>query len=167
MNILRPLHWPAVLILAVAAAVTNVRAEDDCIDISQIDSALKAKVDVLEEGTGRCSGEFKFKTIPKKLQGLPCVSIKRGAKEEAGASYTFVLKKPATVYLFVMENGTPAIPDGWERTPFQALWGFDPESSLLDTVYSRHFEAGEVVVPAHDGKASNFGVPHLCVVACE
>lgn len=166
MKIHPSLKWSFVLLL-LALACPGAHAADDCIDISQMDSALAAKVDVLAEGTGRCAGNFAFKTIPKSLYGLPCISIKRGAREEPGSAYTFTIKKPATVYLFVMENGTPTIPAGWEPTPMKALWNINDETSLLDSVYSRHFAAGEVVVPEHDGRAGNFGVPHLCVVVCD
>ena len=151
----------------VAAAIPTQASVDDCIDVSQTDAAAGAIVETFTEGVPRCGNQFVFKSIPKSLQGLPYVSVKRGAKEEPGIAYTFTLKRPATVYLFVMENGKPTLSPEWKPTEMKALWGFDQDMSLLDSVYSRHFDAGPVTIPAHDGQAGNFGVPHLCVISCD
>lgn len=109
-------------------------------------------------------GNFVFGEFPAFLKDLPLISVPRGASNRPGAGYSFVLKKPAKLYLLVQDRGTPAIPEGWRKEEGKTVWSAG-SARFTDSIYSKQFPAGTVEIPAHDGKQGNsFGVPNAVVI---
>lgn len=135
------------------------------IGVTDLPDNLSALLAPLEPGASRCSDNFVFTIVPKSLQGLPSVRIRRGDKQAPGAAYSFTIDRPAWVYLIAMDNGVYSPGPDWERTGLQSQWRLGPDQLFTDTIYRRRFEAGRVEIPAHTGGAANKGVPHVAVVA--
>lgn len=109
-------------------------------------------------------GKFTFVKFPDSLKGLPFFSVPRGKSNQPGAAYSFTLKKPAKLYLFVQNRGNVTVPEGWAKIDEQSSWKFNTET-YTDTIYVREFPAGIVEIPAHNGKQGNsFGLPNAVAV---
>ena len=115
-------------------------------------------------GFARCSGQFVVEECPEGLAFLPRVTVRRGDMTQPGAGYRFVVNQPVTVYLAVHDRGDPKLPPVWKPTPYRLRWRHD--QVYTDRIYEAEFDAGEVVIPEHNGRNAlgHYGVPHLCFV---
>lgn len=126
--------------------------------------AENAKIGKLKVGAMRAAPFWRFTDIPEELNGLPYIHLPRFKNSELeNAKYSFVLEKPATVYLFVFDQY--ASPEGWEATGLKAAW-LNYKTKLEDAVFKKDFAAGkcEIAVPGFTGKPSLFIYPHAAVV---
>jgi hypothetical protein len=100
----------------------------------------------------------RFTTIPDPLAGLTAISPHRGpSTSEPGPAYQVRLTRPGAVYLAVHDRGNPTVPDGWAPTGLTLGWG-----NHQDDIYARLIDAPTTLdIPAHDGRAGGFGVPHM------
>ena len=102
----------------------------------------------------------RFTTVPEQIQGLPAVAPHRGpSTSEPGPGYVVTLTRPAALYLAVHHRGSPTVPDTWKPTGLTLGWG-----NHEDDIYVKLVEPGEIQIPAHDGKAGGYGVPHMLIV---
>lgn len=102
-----------------------------------------------------------FTTVPDDLDGLPAVIPHRGpSTSQPGPAYEVTLTQPAALFLAVHHRGRPTVPDEWKPTGLTIGWG-----NHEDDVYARIAEPGTVRVPAHDGRAGGFGVPHMLIAS--
>ncbi len=156
---LRQLLAAAVMVCGMALAVS---AQE--IGISNLPE--KGKISKLEVGNKdrTAGGTFVISAVPGYLKDQQMVSVPRGNAAVAGIAYTVTIDKPATVYLLVQDRGKVTIPEGWTKSEDKVRWKLG-NMNLSDSVYQKNFAAGQVEIPAHDGKdGASFGVPNAVVI---
>jgi len=103
---------------------------------------------------------YMFYELPKKLKPMRRVVVYRGDSKERTGGFSFKISAPAEIHIAVHSRGGFVPPDGWKKTGLKTEW-----SNGDDTIYVKHFEAGTVNVPGHDGKQGDyFGFPHAAFV---
>ncbi|WP_146389853.1 sulfatase-like hydrolase/transferase [Allorhodopirellula solitaria] len=110
----------------------------------------------------RTTGEMEITELPKRLVGLPRVTIDRGNWREPTKGFQFTIDRPATVYLAVDGRGDSALSAAWEPTDLSLKWG----NKVRDRVFSQKFPAGTITVPGNDIEHSDgaYGLPHIAFV---
>ena len=109
-----------------------------------------------------------FTAVPSTLLGNTLISVSRGDRTLPGHGYSFHVHQSSTLYLFVMQRGTPTPtpPTGWQvATGLTTSW-WDGSTTFHDTVYTRTTSNDETVtIPVHNGTdGSSYGVPDCCVI---
>jgi len=133
--------------------------------VSDLDLGLAQQP--FQSGAPRLSDQItEIVDSPQLLVGLTAIIPPRGAGlKQPGAGYRFQVAKPARLYLLVHNRGSHNLED-WQRTEHTITWTIEGQTHT-DTVYTRRVEPGEVEIPAHSWRdeLSQFGVPHVCLVA--
>lgn len=120
---------------------------------------------VLKPGEARRAAEstpkYQFNTLPQELSAMQCVVVPRGESKKEADGFSFKIDAPADVHIAVHDRGGFVPSEGWRKTPLTTKWS----DNITDTVYVKHFEAGTVQLPGHNGKSGNsYGIPHAAFV---
>lgn len=145
---------------AVAPKVATAVKGDE---IKVSDLSAGAKVGVAKADAPRVA-EYKLVAVPVELENLTCIYMPRGDGKHEGMAYSFVIDRPAEVYLLVHNRGQAKLPEGWTKTALKTVWSASG-NKFDDSVYRKAFPAGKVAIPAHGGKdGDSFGIPHTAVL---
>lgn len=120
-----------------------------------------AKIGKLRVSAMRTAPFWRFTALPGELNDLPYIYLPR--TEPENGKYSFVLEKPATIYLFVFSQYMP--PKGWEATDLESTW-LNYKTTQKDTIFKKECPAGKVEIntPEFSGKPGALIFPHVAVV---
>lgn len=129
-------------------------------------SVTGSDLQVLAAGKARRAADsgpkYTISNLPNQLRAMPSVVVPRGSYNAPAPGFRFQINAPADVYLVVHQRGGYEPPAGWKKTDMTLRW----YEKLVDSIYVKRFEAGDVEVPGHDGQdGPNFGIPHMVFVA--
>ncbi len=133
-------------------------------DVLITDLSNGARQNSFSAGSPRVNG-YMLDSVAAELSGLPYVFLQeRGSSKSAAAGFSFVIDKPAVIYLCVHAVGESKLPEGWTKTDLKVVWKTE-KVKFDDTVYMKEFPAGKVEIPVNDGQNKyGFGIPHAAVI---
>lgn len=138
---------------------------DDAVGLEFTGLSPDTRVQKLEVGARRCTGQFSIIKVPEELQGLDFLTVSRPDGKKPGRAWKMTVNQRVRVYLLYKDRGEPNAP-GWQLTEHTVEWKATETLRFVDPVYVRVFPAGEISIPAHTGRNSDglYGVPHSCAV---
>ena len=105
-------------------------------------------------------------SYPDIFRNARTVCLPRGSAFEPGRGFSFQIDRECDIYLIVHRRGKPDLP-GWTLTPIKTYWGIGATIANEEDVYKKHFKAGRVDIPPHNGKVGKlYGMPHAAVIPC-
>ena len=119
---------------------------------------------VVKQEPARAIMGYLNSSYPDIFRNAQTVCLPRGNAFEPGRGFSFQIDRECDVYLIVHKRGKPDLP-GWTLTPIKAYWGIGATIANEEDVYKKHFKAGRVDIPPHNGKAGKlYGMPHAAVI---
>jgi hypothetical protein len=101
--------------------------------------------------------------VPDAFRGGQFVCMPRGPSAEPGRGFSFTIDRDSDVYISVHQRGTPTL-TGWVKTNHRTIWRH-AGNLHQDLVYRKHFPAGRVTIPPHDGSNGKmYGIPHVAMI---
>ena len=105
-------------------------------------------------------------SYPDIFRNARTVCLPRGSAFEPGRGFSFQIDRECDIYLIVHRRGKPDLP-GWTLTPIKTYWGIGATIANEEDVYKKHFKAGRVDIPPHNGRVGKlYGMPHAAVIPC-
>ena len=150
--------------LAALTCVCGIASGLMAADAAVTDLSNGAKLGAFSAGSPRVAG-YMLDSVAAELTGLPYVYLQeRGSSKAAAAGFSFVIDKPAVIYLCIHAVGEPKLPEGWTKTDLKVVWKTDTVK-FDDAVYMKEFPVGKVEIPVNDGQNKyGFGIPHAAVI---